>query len=539
MVVHNLVLLWQKLDTRRKAVVGGATVAMFIAILALARLGTGTDMALLYAGLDAASAGEVIAALDRQGVAYRIDGTSIHVPKDRRDSLRMLLAADGLPANAGTGYELLDGLSGFGTTSQMFDAAYWRAKEGELARTILANPAIRSARVHIARGPDRPFARDAPPTASVTVRSTAGIDKAQATALRHLVAAAVPRMLPGDVSVIDSLSGLVPIEAEVGGGAADARAAEIRRNVERLLAAHVGLGRSAVEVAVELANEREEITERLIDPQGRVAISSETEEKSGSSTDSGGQVTVASNLPDGDAARGAAGKSSNSETRERVNYEVSETRRELLRLPGAIRKLSVAVMIDGHQVPGADGRMQFQARSDEELEALRELVASAVGFDAARGDLLVVKSLAFDALGDEQRLGEATGWAPWAQLDPVLLLQSAALALVALVLGLFVLRPILLSNRAPAALPAPVATPALALPGLGFPAMAEPGTSGRQALTGEIDDGGGFGLPQQAEAGLKEDPNDPVVRLRRLIEARKAETVEILRGWMEREEEGS
>ena len=537
MVVQNPVSLWQKLDTRRKAVVGGATLAMFLTILALARIGTSADMALLYAGLDAASAGEVIAALDRQGVAYRIDGTSIHVPEDRRDSLRMLLAADGLPANSGSGYELLDGLSGFGTTSQMFDAAYWRAKEGELARTILANPAIRSARVHIARGPDRPFARDARPTASVTVRSTAGIDKGQASALRHLVAAAVPRMLPGDVSVIDSLSGLVPIEAEAGAGAADARAAEIRRNVERLLAAHVGIGRSAVEVAVELATEREEITERRIDPQGRVAISSESEEKSGSSTDSGGQVTVASNLPDGDAARGASGQSRNNESRERVNYEVSETKRELLRLPGAIRKLSVAVMIDGHQLPGADGQMVFQPRTDEELEALRELVASAVGYDAARGDQLVVKSLAFETLTAQEQLAEGAGWAARAQLDPMLMLQTAVLALVALILGLFVLRPILLSSRAPPALPAP--SPALALPGLSPGIMAAPAAGGRQALTGEIDDVGGFAAVQLAEAGSDGDPNDPVLRLRRLIEARKAETVEILRGWMERDEEGS
>ena len=69
----------------------------------------------------------------------------------------MTLAAEGLPANSGTGYELLDSLSGFGTTSQMFDAAYWRAKEGELARTLLAMPQIRAARVHLASAPARPL----------------------------------------------------------------------------------------------------------------------------------------------------------------------------------------------------------------------------------------------------------------------------------------------------------------------------------------------------------------------------------------------
>ena len=84
-----------------------------------------------------------------------------------RDKLRMDLAAQGLPAAGGAGYELLDGMSGFGTTSQMFDAAYWRAKEGELARTILALPNVRTARVHLAVPSGRGYRREAQATASV------------------------------------------------------------------------------------------------------------------------------------------------------------------------------------------------------------------------------------------------------------------------------------------------------------------------------------------------------------------------------------
>src|SRR5690606_7745693 len=116
-----------------------------------------------------------------------------------RDGLRMALAAEGLPAAGAAGYELLDSLSGFGSTSQMFDAAYWRAKEGELARTILAVPEIKSARVHISQAPDDPFRRKDRPTASVTVATISGtLPKTQADALRHLVAAAVASMRPED-----------------------------------------------------------------------------------------------------------------------------------------------------------------------------------------------------------------------------------------------------------------------------------------------------------------------------------------------------
>ena len=129
--------VWGKLDGRKRAVVLGATLLMFAAIALLARGPGAGPMALLYAGLDDSAAGEVVAALDARGVPYEVRGDAIWVPESARDLERITLAAEGLPATSAGGYELLDSLSGFGTTSQMFDAAYWRAKEGELARTIL------------------------------------------------------------------------------------------------------------------------------------------------------------------------------------------------------------------------------------------------------------------------------------------------------------------------------------------------------------------------------------------------------------------
>ncbi|MBP6737991.1 MAG: flagellar M-ring protein FliF, partial [Rhodobacteraceae bacterium] len=163
-MVQNLLAIWNGLDAKRRGIVAGATVAVFVAVLLLSRMATTPGMALLYSGLEGAAAGEVIAALEQRAVPHEVRGSSIWVDDSQRDSLRMVLAAEGLPANSGTGYELLDGLSGFGTTSQMFDAAYWRAKEGELARTVLANPQIRAARVHIGQGSNQPFQTGAAPT---------------------------------------------------------------------------------------------------------------------------------------------------------------------------------------------------------------------------------------------------------------------------------------------------------------------------------------------------------------------------------------
>jgi flagellar M-ring protein FliF len=532
--LQNVISTWNGLTLRRRLIVAGATLAVFVAVLMLARMSGAPRMELLYAGLDGRSAGEVVAALDTRNIAYEVRGDSIFVDATQRDALRMSLAGEGLPSAGGQGYELLDSLSGFGTTSQMFDAAYWRAKEGELARTILAVPQVRAARVHISQGPDDPFRRAIAPTASVTVTTATGsLGEDQARALKHLVASAVAGMRPEDVQIIDTVGGLIAAAEDAGTGrAAFDRAEEIRRSVERLLAARVGAGKAVVEVSVDLITEREQITERTFDPQGRVAISSETEERSQQATEPGGDVTVASNLPEGDAAAGGNGQSQSSETRERVNYEVSETQRELLRGPGGIRRLTVAVLVDGQTVTAPDGTTSWEARPEAELEALRDLVASAVGLDEARGDVLTLTSLQFQPLPVEGT--EATGslLPALGPVDVMSAIQIAALSLVALILGLFVVRPVLASgSRSAAGLPAPETT--LALPG-----PAGTGAAGA-ALTGEIDTG--FSLPDlpmvDFSAAEEEPPEDPATRLRRLIEERQAESIEILRGWLEPEEE--
>lgn len=535
MNVQNVVATWNALTAMRRIVVVGATVAMFLAILGLSRLATTPNMALLYAGLDNAAAGEVVAALEARRVTYEVTGDSIRVDSALRDELRMMLASEGLPTTGAAGYELLDGLSGFGTTSQMFDAAYWRAKEGELARTILAGPNIRAARVHIAKAPEQPFRTEERPTASVTVTTAGGgLTPAQARALQHLVAAAVSGMRPEDVAVIDSVAGLIPTGDDATmPGSADTRETELKRNVERLLAARLGPGRAVVEVSLAVVTERESVTEKTFDPATRVAISSETEESIKNETQPGASVTVASNLPEGDAGAGAQGKSDSSETRERVNYEVSETQREVLRLPGAVRRLTVAVLIDGVSTANADGTTSFAPRPEEELAALRDLVASAVGLDETRGDVLTLRSMAFEPLATLGTEATTPGLLP--PLGPVnvmTLIQVAILALVALALGLFVVRPVLMSGaRRQDVLPS--SDPLLALPG------AAGAAEGLRVLNGEIEDGE---LPMMSVLAMGGDPsdgsdNDPVARLRRLIEERQAESVEILRGWMEAEEE--
>ncbi|MFV0245771.1 MAG: flagellar basal-body MS-ring/collar protein FliF [Qingshengfaniella sp.] len=526
--MQQIFALWNGLSARRRAIAGLATIAVFAAVLGLTRIATQPAMSLLYAGLDGKQAADVIAALDQDGVVYEIRGQSVFVDSARRDELRMLLAGQGLPANTGTGYELLDNLSGFGTTSQMFDAAYWRAKEGELARTIVANPAIRTARVHIANPSPTPFQTGSTPTASVTVTAMSGtFPAAKADALRYLVSSAVAGLDVSQVTVIDAASGKVISGREDDSEAENqTEAAAIKARVERLLEARVGQGRAIVEVSIDRNRERESIVERRIDPQSRTVISTDTEESVSNSTNSNSAVTVASNLPSGDAgSQGDGSQAQSSLTRERTNFDISEVTRQVTRDPGAIRRLTVAVLVDG--VRGPDG---WAPRSDIEMEALRTLVASAVGYSDERGDVITLQSLEFDAAPDDGTT-VGSGFLNRMVLEPMRLIQLAVFALVALALGLFVVKPILTGRRqdAEAALAlgstlSPPSAQELPRPTNAVPALAQDGGD----TTGARSDAAA--LPPASAAAAEVDP---IGRLHNLIEARQPDAIEILKTWIE------
>lgn len=556
--------VWSALDMRKKVIVVLATLAMFAAVLGISRMASQPSMSLLYAGLEPGAAGEVIKALEAQSATFEVRNGAIYVDSSQRDGLRMTLASEGLPSNSAKGYELLDGLSGFGTTSQMFDAAYWRAKEGELARTIVASPFVQSARVHIAQSVQQGLRRRARPTGSVTLSATTGtISSSQAKAFKYLVSSAVPGMMPEDVSIIDNRGGLITAGDDVENAQDNQgnRAEEIKGNIQRLLEARVGLGNAVVELSLETATERESILEKTFDPSSRVAISSDVQENSSQSNDSGNSgVTVASNLPDGEAGSGSSSSAQNSETRERINYEVSETTREIIRSPGATKRITVAVLVDGLRSTNDAGETIWEPRTEDELNSLRDLVASAIGFDEARGDTITIKTMEFEPLpqdGTEATASMLQGM----EFDVMSMIQLAVLSIIALILGLFVVRPILANSKnvegtaeTANALPGP--QPALATTAANPVAAGEMGGANMPSpiqfntdfpempsLTGEIDDGE-FAPPQMAvvsdidfgEDGSSEAGNDPVQRLKDLIEERQSETLEILRGWMDEEE---
>ena len=535
-VVQQLQSLWSALDTSKRMVVLGAAITVFIGVLALTRMAATPTMALLYSGLSPSAAGDVVAALEGQSVPYQIEGNTILVPEALRDQLRLTLASSGLPANSGEGYELLDGLSGFGTTSQMFDAAYMRAKEGELARTIIATPSISAARVHIAKGTGNPFRDQTLPTASVSIRGDGSqISDSTAEAIRFLVASAVAGLQAENVSIIDADRGVVmgnqvdPTPAR----SAMEHGERLKLNVERLMQALTGIGGAVVEVNVETLTDEEMIVERTIDPDGRVAISTNTQEITRSSNSSDGAgVSVASNLPEGEGAGGGQESSQNSELQETINYEVSETTREVRRIAGSIKRVSVAVLVDGARRVDDSGTEVWEPRGAEEMAQLEQLVKSAVGFDESRGDTVTIQSM---DLQPDPALVETpeNGWVNSQPLDIMALAKLGVTAAVVLALGFFVIRPILMGARNGQG-ELNTLEDAPALPG-----------AGASALDGEIADdfmgdfGGMGGGPMMGSAldsfSMDGDGggDDPVDRLKNLIESRQEETVEVLKSWVE------
>ena len=476
--MENLKTIWDSLNPKKRAILVASLLASFLGVFALAALMTQTQYALLYANLDEASAGEIVAEFEQTGVPYRIKGNSLYVAEQRRDSLRLELAARGLPKAGPEGYELLDQLSGFGTTSQMFDATYMRAKEGELARTIQAMPEIEVARVHTSSGQKRGFQTLPTESASVAITTRSGpITDAQANAIRHLVAAAFPSLSVEGVSIVDTRFGLIDTSSSKNSAQIEDL---LRQRAERLLTAHLGAGNAVVEVTAELISFAERMTERTIDPESRVAISTQEDQETSKSNENGGTaLTVASNLPDGDAAANQSTSSEDSKNRRTTNFEFSETHREIERTPGDIKRLTVAVLINETD----------PARTEAEIGALQDLVSSAIGLNQERGDRISIRSMAFAPI---VATDDAQGSGMIQSLDWSTIIQTGIIGAVLLGLGAFVIRPLVMAARLPPILP-------------------------------EVD--------ALAPPSVEPEPVEPVAQLQSLIGHRKQDAVKLLQSW--------
>ena len=458
--MQGLVTVWQALPAAKRVMLVGAVAATIFVFSILARTASAPNMSLLYSGLEPSAAGEVITALERMNVETEVRGDTIFVPSNRRDFVRMALAQEGLPQQGQAGYELFETLNGFSTTSDIFDVTYWRAMEGELARTILSTPGVSAARVHIANERNVSFSRrGAEPKAVVTVTMGRGaLNVAQAQSIRYLVASSVPGLPAEQVAVLDSARGVIlsPGKADAvmdGQVGAQDREKKIEADILDIIEARVGSGNARVQVMLEIDTEREAISERVFDPAGRVISGKETTEVTETSSGgSSGSISVSSNLPEGDAnASGSQSNTERTQTDETISYDLSEIRREREKAPGAIKRLSVAVLVNHIETQNGDGTSDLTPRDDAELTQLRELVSMAVGFNEERGDTLTVQNMSFLPIVNDGTTVEDSFVSDFMDRHLMTAIQIAVLSIVTLILGLFVVKPVLSVKSLPAA----------------------------------------------------------------------------------------
>lgn len=418
-------------------------------------------MSVLFSDLSTQDVNAILKDLDTRGIKYelRSDGQTVLVAKTDVPRLRLDLAGKGIPSGGGVGYEIFDKGDAFSSTSFVQNINHLRALEGELSRTIRSIGRVQAARVHLVIPEKRLFERDRePPRASIALKLAGELDPAQVRAVRHLVASAVDGLKPERVSIVDERGRLLADGAQGEQGLAglglDERQTAIEKRIktqiEDIVASIVGQGRARVQVSATLDSNRIESRSETFDPESKVIRSSQNRtENSATNEAQNGAVTVGNELPgaqqQGQNAQNQRDVSAKNE--EVVNYEISRTTRTEVLEGGRVKKLSVAVLVDGSYTRGQGSELGYQQRSPEELERINQLVRTAVGFDQARGDKVEVVNLRFaeapPAVADLTEQTMMQQLMSFTREDVIRLFEMGVISLLTLIVLMVVVRPLL------------------------------------------------------------------------------------------------
>jgi flagellar M-ring protein FliF len=356
----------------------------------------------LYSNLSSEDAGKIIEKLREMKVQYEIvdGGASISVPSDDVYETRMKLASNGLPSPQNIGYALFDETN-LGMTDFVQKLNYRRALEGELARTIGSLTEVSAARVHMTIPEDKLFKEDQnAPSASVVLKLNGGttLAKRQLQGIAYIVASSVEGMKPEDVTIIDYDGNLLTApQSNDPSAMMSATQFEMRKNVESyleqkaqsMLSGVIGGGRAVVRVSAELNFEQnntqiEEYNPDLVAVRSEQRTASKGNEQE--SVPGAPPVTTSSNSNDANDII--------------TNYEVSKTIKSIIGEVGSIKRLTVAVMVDGNyedvESPEGEAQKKFINRTPEELDRFGSIIKNAVGYSEARSDLFTIVDLPFD-----------------------------------------------------------------------------------------------------------------------------------------------
>ncbi|MEC9369440.1 MAG: flagellar basal-body MS-ring/collar protein FliF [Pseudomonadota bacterium] len=538
--MNNVIEFVKTLGAARLAAMGAVALGLIGFFVFLMLRLSSPQMGVLFTDLTFQDSVEITKKLEAMNVPHEVrqDGAIIMAPKERVPRLRLELAGSGLPAGGTVGYEIFDKGETLGSTSFVQNINQLRALEGELARTIRAIDRVQTARVHLVLPQRKLFStKAAEPSASIVLKVRGSLESGQIKAIQHLIASAVEELKPGRVSIVDETGRLLANgsgDGDKGSTAAvDERSSAFERrtqqDIEEIVARVVGPGRVRARVTAELDYNKVTETSDIYDPNGQVVRSTQTREENSASASQTGDngVSVSKELPAANADQGGGTeKDRASKSEEIVNYEISRTTKTEIAEGGRIKRLSVAVLVDGIYAQGSDGKLAYQERPAEQIEQISQLVRTAVGFDKTRGDQVHVASLQFaDTAAIPGSNGEDRAWYEFSKAEYFRMAELGTVVLISLLVLLFVVRPLVRRIITPEKQPKPVE--ALAAP--------ENPSSAVQAIEG----------PKMSSAASKALASAKIVGevqaaairdIGNIVENNPEEAVTIIRNWIQEEQ---
>src|SRR3954451_1096108 len=385
----------------QKAVTIVAILMLIIGGYFFARWASTPTYSILFNNLSTKDASAIVDSLQKSGSSYQLanNGQTILVPQDQVNALRLQLSGEGLPGDSDTGYALLD-QQGITTSDFMQHTNYQRALEGELANTIKSIDGVEAATVHLVMPQKDVFADEQDKTtASVLVQSSPSkpLSGQQVQAIVHLVASSVEGLDPTQVTVagadgkILSTGGGAPVATGAGSdGGADAQTVafqnRLNTSLQNMLDSVVGPGHAVVTTTAQLDYDQTETTsEKYSADPSLPALSESTsrEAYNGNGTGTGGVLGPDNiQVPNGSTSSTGTGQYENSNAvRNNAIDKTTEVRKSA---PGSIKKLAVAVLLDSTTAGTADSAQ------------VQQLVSTAAGIDATRGDTVAVAAMPFN-----------------------------------------------------------------------------------------------------------------------------------------------
>ncbi|MDQ7031533.1 MAG: flagellar basal-body MS-ring/collar protein FliF [Desulfonauticus sp.] len=410
--------LWNNSTLPQKILYSGLVASFFVVGIVLFILLNSTNYKVLYSNLYPEDAARVVEVLKKQKVPYKLanNGNTILVPEDKVYSLRLMIAGKGVLHGQGVGFEIFDSTR-IGQTDFVQKINYQRALQGELERTIAEFDEVESARVHLVLPQKSLFIEEnEPPSASVvlTLKPGASLSKEQVRSIVNLITTGVEGMTPDRITISDTRGRILyePKQDIINGLSSTqleyklSLERTLEQRIEDLLAPIVG-GRDKViaRVSADIDFSRKTIHKELYDPNVTVVRSEQKTEE-----ESKGTTNLQTGSPEpayrGSTLSGTGTTQQTSRTSSITNYEINKEEQQIIAPVGEIRRLSVAVVVDGQYVKNAKGEYVYKPLPKEVLDQIRGLVEKAVGYDSTRGDQIEVTNLAF---GKPEQL-QATSW---------------------------------------------------------------------------------------------------------------------------------